>query len=92
MLIIDHHVLYCFQAHPNDIVDFIEAFVGSGFALGLFQVEFEILDCPFATMLIVIACRLFCDGDVGQVDKHIFALICIIRVLFNAKTCETKVV
>ena len=89
VLIIDHNVLHCFQADPNDIVDFIETFVGGCLTLSLFKVKFQVLNCPFATVFIVVVACLFRDGYICQVNEHIFALIGIIRVLFNTKTCET---
>lgn len=78
MLIIDDNTLHSFETDPNDVVDFVETLFTRRFSLSLFQVKFEVLDCPLAAVLVVVGSILFCDRNICQVNKHVFALIAII--------------
>lgn len=92
MFVVDHHSLHRFQTHPDYVVNFIETLVGGGLALGLLQVELQILDGPLATVLIVVVGRLLGNSDIGQVNEHVLALVRVVRILLDAEPSETEVV
>ena len=82
----------CPQSNIDDIIDFVKTFFSRCFTLRLLQVKFKVLDCPFATMFIVVISCLLSDRDVSQMDKHVLLFIRIVTVLFDAKPCETQII
>lgn len=89
VLVVDHHVLHGLETDVDYVVDVIETLLRHLSPHRLFQVKAQVVQRPLASMLVVVARCLFCDGHIRQVNEHILALIEIVVVLLYAKTGET---
>ena len=74
MLVVDDDRLDCLQRNINDILDTVEAFICYLLASRLLEVEAQVVDGPFRTVLLVVLFSLLLDCNVRQMNHHVIDL------------------
>jgi hypothetical protein len=46
VFVVDYHTLNRFQRDVDDVFNFVETFIGGGFATSLLEVEAKVVDAP----------------------------------------------
>jgi ABC-type iron transport system FetAB permease component len=90
MLIIDYHTLNALKRKINDALYIVKALICSLFAPSLLEIEFEVLNAPFRTMVIVVLLGFFLDGYVCQMHHHVVHLRDIAAIFFVTKPGEAE--
>lgn len=90
MLVIDYDRLNGLQRDIHDVSNAFEQLFTCIFAASLLDVELEVLNCPFASVVLVVTITILLNGDVCQVDHHVVHFSHVARVFFGAESREAS--
>lgn len=92
MFVIDDDRLDTLEGHDHNVADVLHAFLRLFGPIDRLNVESEAFHGPLSSMGLTVFLRIFLDGDIGQVHKHVVYFGDIRRVELVTEPGETIIV